>query len=460
MNNNLALLGGKPVRKKPFYSPVIIDKEERSYVKSVLASKEFSRFMGSPSQDISKQLVMTSAEAQHYKSQYFTFLGGKMVRAFEAEFAEKFKAKFAISVNSATSGLSTALGACGIGPGDEVITTCLSFNATATSILVFNAIPVFVDINTRDFCLDPKEIEKKISKKTKAILIVHLLGSAADMDSIVKIARKHSLAVIEDCAQSPGTIYKDKYVGTIGDLGIFSFQETKNITTGEGGMIVTNNADYAKNCRLIRNHGESIPDTETPLPDLVNNIGFNFRMTEITAALGRAQLKKIDENNRVRNENAQHLYKYLRCLPGLILPEVILKKGNICHVFPMIYDEKLTGVKRKVILEALRAEGIPVGGGYLRLMPENPLFLKKIAYGDKGCPFNCKFYGKKINYDKKDYPVASELIYEKFIWFYNVNRPNTVKDMEDVVKAFRKVFANTDKLKNVKDDNFAFRYKW
>ena len=456
----LAIFGGKPVRKKPFSGPVILDSGERKRILGVLKRKEFSRFMGSPSGDIEKQLTMKSRDALAYNPQYFMFLGGKEVRRFEADFAAHFKVKYAISVNSATSGLIAALGACGLGPGDEVITTCLSFNATAISILGFNAIPVFADINKDNFCLDPKEIEKKISKKTKAILAVHLLGNAADMDSIMRIARKNNLRVIEDCAQAPGVRYKNKYVGTIGDIGVFSFQETKNITTGEGGMIVTNDPQLAKKCRLIRNHGESIPQQDAGQEELVNIVGFNFRMTELTAAMGIEQLKKLPENNRIRNNNARYLCGELNRLKGIKIPASVVRLGTICHILPMIYDQKDTRVQRSVIVKALRQEGIPVGTGYLKLMPENPLFLRKIAYGKKGCPFSCHFYNKKIRYRRKDYPLASDLIYNKFIWFYHINRPNTLRDMKDVVKAFKKVFSNIIKLKQYKEKHERVIYKW
>ena len=157
--SKLAIFGGVPVREEPFKTSVVVDEQEWEYVKQVLGKREFSRFMGSPSKDIEKQLTMSSVEAESYESQYFTFLGGKMVRRFEAEFAKKFGVPYAISVNSATSGLSAALGSAGIGPGDEVITTCMSFNATAASILLFNSIPVFVDVDCKNYCLDPNEIE-------------------------------------------------------------------------------------------------------------------------------------------------------------------------------------------------------------------------------------------------------------------------------------------------------------
>ena len=400
---------------------------------------------------------MTSEEAVDLGGQYFSFLGGRMVRQFEAEFAGIFGAAYAISVNSATSGLAAALGAVDVGPGDEVITTCMSFNATAMSILVFNAIPVFVDVEDETFCMNPEAIERAITPKTKAILVVHLLGNPAEMDAIMAIARKHNLRVIEDAAQAPGTTYRDLYVGTIGDMGVYSFQETKNIMTGEGGMIVTNDPSLARKARLIRNHGESIPDDSWDDASLVNLVGFNFRMKELTAALGISQLEKLDENNRVRTNNALFLKEELQGLPGITLP--IFKDGTAPHIFSMLYDDATTGVERQKVLAALRAEGIPVGSGYLRLMYENPLFLKKIAYGKNHCPWSCHLYGKERIYKKGDCPVGEELLRRRFIWFYNINRPNTTEDMLDVSNAFRKVFSNLEALR-VAETEFKIPYKW
>jgi perosamine synthetase len=453
----LAILGGEPVRKKPFFSSVVVDDQERQYLVEVIDRKEFSRFMGSPTSDIERLLVMPSEEAEHHENQYFSFLGGRMVRKFEAEFASKFGVPYAISVNSATSGLSSALGGAGLGPGDEVITTSMSFNATAITILLFNSIPVFVDVDPSTFCLNPAEVEKAITPKTKAILVVHLLGNAVDMDKILAMARRNNLVVIEDCAQAPGTKYKGDYVGTIGHLGVFSFQETKNITTGEGGMVITKDPVLAKKVRLIRNHGESIPDDSWDDHALSNLVGMNFRMTELTAALGVAQLAKLDENNRVRTENAHFLADQLKDLPGLKVP--IYPPGVVPHVFPLIYDAHVTGVSRDGILAALRAEGIPVGSGYLRLMYENPIFLRKIAYGKEHCPWSCHLYNFPRNYQSGDCPIAENLLREKFIWFYHINRPNGNAEMKDVLLAFRKVFKNLDVLKEI-NINTEVPYKW
>jgi|TARA_Y100000031_G_scaffold157145_1_gene216718 dTDP-4-amino-4,6-dideoxygalactose transaminase len=455
--SKLAVFGGTPVREKPFHSSVVIDRQEQELVNQVMQKKEFSRFMGSPTQGIEEQLVLPSLAAEKFQGQYFSFLGGRMVRRFEAEFSKKFDVPYAISVNSATSGLSAALGAAGIGPGDEVITTCMSFNATATSILLFNSIPVFVDVNMNTFCLNPTQVEQAISPKTKAILVVHLLGNAADMDAIMRIARQHNLIVIEDCAQSPGTKYKGRYVGTIGDAGIFSFQETKNMMTGEGGMVITRDPHLARKMRLIRNHGESIPDDTWDDDSLVNIVGMNFRMTELTAALGIAQLAKLDENNRVRTENACFLVEEISRLRGVSTP--LVQSETVPHVLPMYYDASVTGVEREKILAALRAEGIPVGSGYLRLMNENPIFLKKIAYGKDQCPWSCHLSDFKRDYKVGDFQVAENLIKEKFIWFYHINRPNGIEDMNDVSRAFRKVFDELDFLGENKID-VELAHKW
>ncbi|MBI2387688.1 MAG: DegT/DnrJ/EryC1/StrS family aminotransferase [Elusimicrobia bacterium] len=443
----LALFGGLPARKKPFAGPSVFDGAERKNVLEVLNDRALSRFMGSPSADIERQLSMTSAEAVDYNPQHFMFIGGRKVRALEAEFAKRFGARYAIAVNSATSGLMTALGACRLGPGDEVITTCLSFNATAVSILAFSSIPVFVDIHPESLCMDPEDIRRKITPRTKAILVVHLLGRAADMDAINKIAAEHELQVIEDCSQSPGTVYKGTPVGSIAPIGVFSLQDTKNIVAGEGGVIVTSDESLARRCRLIRNHGESIPGPDATPEELCNIVGFNFRMTELTAAVALAQIKKLSRNNQQRNVNARYLAQRLAKLPYLRIAEGFASDGNVCHVLAMTYDAKTSGVSRDAVLAAIRAEGIPVGGGYPRLMPENPMFTKKIAFGMDGWPWSGFPHGRAMRYRREDYPVAASLIYEKFIWFYHVNAPNTPKDMEDAANAFKKVFSNLDALK-------------
>ncbi len=444
----LALLGGKPVRERPFIRPAFIDEDETAAVMEVLKSKALSRYIGSPTPDIQDLLVMESSRASGLDTE-FSYLGGKEARGFEADFAEYFAVKYAIAVNSATSGLSVALAAGGCGPGDEVITTCLSFTATGTSILLFNSIPVFVDISKENFCLDLGEVKKAISPKTKAILVVHLLGHATDMDAIMDIAKEHKLLVIEDCAQAMGTKYKGRHVGTIGDMGVFSSQEPKHMSTGEGGIVVTNNPKFAERCRLVRNHGETVPDSTTPLEDLVNIVGCNFRMTELSAAVGRVQLKKLAENNRIRNENSHFLGRELSSFEGIEIPEVTFNKDHVIHLLTALYHSDKVGVSRKTFVKALTCEGIPVSTGYARIMPDNPLFLHKVAYGSQHCPFSCPYYGRDIDYRNGLYPVARDLINDKQISFAVINRPNNLDDMNDIVMAFRKIYASMEQLKAV-----------
>jgi perosamine synthetase len=447
----LAIDGGTPIRTKPFKSNVITGNREKKIINKVLDKKEFSRFMGGPDKDIYDILKMKSVDALNLKDRYYSFLGGNMIRKFESDFSKKIRTDYSITVNSATSALSVALGACGLGPEDEVITTAMSFTATATSILLFNSIPVFCDVNKSSFNMTARSIEKKITSKTKAILIVHLLGEPVEMDSVMELAKKYNLRVIEDGCQAPGVKYKDKYVGTIGDVGTFSFNEPKNIQTGEGGMIVTNNQLIAKKCRLIRNHGEGIVDENWSDDDLVNIIGHNFRMTELTAALGIAQLTRLDDLNKARIENSNYLVENLQNIKNLEMPK--FSANAVPHAFPMRYTGK--EVERNKIIKALVAEGINVGMGYLKPMYANEMFVRKIAYGKKGYPWT----NSKINYNSGDCPIAENLMRNEFIWFYQIAAPNDFTDMDDVIIAIKKVFNQLDKIKKLDIDK-NINYKW
>ena len=454
MNKSNALLaidGGTPIRTKPFKSNVITGNREKKIINEVLDKKEFSRFMGAPDKDIDEILVMKSIDALELKNRYYSFLGGDMVRRFESDFSKTIHTDYSISVNSATSGLSVALGACGIGPEDEVITTAVSFTATATSILLFNAIPVFCDVSESTFNMTAAMIEKKITPNTKAILIVHLLGEPVDMDPVMELAKKHKLYVIEDACQAPGVKYKDEYVGGIGHVGVFSFNEPKNIQTGEGGMIVTNDPLIAKKSRLIRNHGEGIADETWSNDDLINIIGHNFRMTELTAALGIAQLTRLEDLNKVRIENANYLIENLQNIDNLIMPK--FSTNSVPHAFPMRYTGK--EIERNKIIKALVAEGINVGMGYLKPLYENEMFLRKIAYGKDGYPWS----KSKISYNSGDCPIAENLIKNEFIWFYQITAPNDFKDMDDVIAAIKKVFSQLEELKTIHIDK-KINYKW
>lgn len=250
--SKLAIKGGTPIRTQLFPEYNTIGNEEKEAVMKVLDSGNLSQFLGAWHKD---------------------FYGGPTVQQFEKAWSLAFGTKYSISVNSNTSGLFTAIGACGIGPGDEVIVSPYTMSASALAPIIYGAVPVFADVDYDNFGLDPASIEKCISPRTKAILVVHIFGNPARMDEIMAIAKKHGLYVIEDCAQAPMAKYKGQYVGTMGDIGVFSLNYHKHIHTGEGGVIITNNDSLAEKCYLIRNHGENIVEPKG-VKDIFNTQGF------------------------------------------------------------------------------------------------------------------------------------------------------------------------------------------
>lgn len=425
----LAILGGEPVRKEPFPPYPVIGEEEINAVNEVMKRGHLSMFGASRGPE---------------------FLGGKKIREFEEEFAEYHQVDYAVAVNSATAGLHISLAAAGIGPGDEVIVPPYSFTSTATSVLMHNAIPVFVDIDPKTYCLDPAKIESVITPSTKAIIPVHLLGHPAEMDSIMKIAEKHHLIVVEDCAQSPGARYQGKLSGTIGDLGVFSFQETKNMMTGEGGMVITHDEQLAERCRMLRNHGEAVIEGKSRTY-ISNIVGWNYRMTEIEAAVGLEQLRKLDKFNEIRIKNSKFLSQNLSRIKGVNIPYEAPGILHVYHAYGMTYDEKETGLSREVFVDALNAEGIPFRTGYPHPLYQNPLFQEQIAYGDKGCPFTCKFYKGKARYERGICPVAEDLCYKRALWLDIARPPATLEDMQDVVDALRKVVGSIERLRESKE---------
>ena len=270
--SELALFGGKKIRNKEFARQQDFGEEEKKLLLEVLESKELSGFLGA------------------FGDKFF---GGKKVRELESMFEEYYGIKHAIAIQSATAGLHTAVAALNVNPGDEIIVTPYSMCVSATAPVMHNAIPVFVDIDENTFCMNPDEIRKAITPETKAIIVVHLFGYPADMDEIMKIAKEHNLMVIEDAAQAPGCKYKDKYVGTMGDIGVYSFNQNKTISTGEGGVVVTNDDELAKRMELIRNHGEAVVE-HYPVKSIGGIVGYNYRMTELEDAVGIAQFRKLD----------------------------------------------------------------------------------------------------------------------------------------------------------------------
>lgn len=423
-----------------FYPTVNILGNEKKELLKCLYSKNWSSFKGALNEkDYKKVLRLDSLSAGKLKDLEVRFLGGKYVRNLESDVAKKFKIKFCISANSATSCLHMALAAINVGPGDEVLVPSMSFNSTATSILYVNAIPKFVEVKNDTFCIDPVDIEKKITKNTKAIIVVHLGGNSADMDAILKISKKFKIPIIEDAAQAPGCKFKNKYVGTIGDIGILSLTETKNITSGEGGLLLTNNSNYALRSRLIRNHGEGVMPNNLRRKDYENIIGMNYRLTELQAVIAIEQFANLNKVNSLRKKNSNYLIKGLKIFKKFLIPQKIEKKTEY---YPYILKFLWKGnnvLKKSILLKELNSAGIPFTGGYERMMHENPIFSKLTAYKN-GCPYFCSSNKKIIKrYGKNTLPI-SEKLNENFLWFKFIHPPNNIKHMNYIISNFHKIF--------------------
>ena len=430
MKNLLAINGGSPIRTKLFPAYNNIGEEEKLAVKQVLDSGNLSQFLGAWHKD---------------------FYGGPFVQKFEKDWSEFFYVKYSISVNSNTSGLFASIAALGISVGDEVIVSPYSMSASALAPVIYGAVPVFADIDPDNFGLDPESIEKCITPRTKAILVVHIFGNPAKMDEIMAIANKYNLFVIEDCAQAPMATYKNKYVGTIGHIGIFSFNYHKHIHTGEGGMIVTNDSNIAERCYLVRNHGENIVEPKG-VENIFNTHGFNFRMTEIDAAIGIEQLKKLPKLIDERVIKANFLNEHLGKLNGLTMPFREVDSKHVYYVHAIKFNQEILGVHRNKFVDAIKAE-LPsavlredtpiIASGYVRPLYLLPLFQQKATH----CSFNCSKYEGEVNYNLGICPITEEMHFNQLFTNEYMRPGMTSKDMNDVIEAFTKVIENINELK-------------
>lgn len=431
----LAINGGKPVRTKLFPAYKVIGKEEKKAVCRVLDSGVLSKYLGCWDPD---------------------FYGGPEVKKFEEEWAEHFNIRHAIAVNSCTSGLQCAVGAIGISPGDEVIVTPFTMAASVTCPIIYGGVPVFADIEEEYFCLNPKSVEERITERTKAIIVVDVLGQPYDADAINSLAKKYNLFVIEDCAQAPEAKYKGKFAGTLGDLGVYSLNYHKHIHTGEGGVVVTDNDELAERIRMIRNHADAVMAGRNDISNLVNMVGFNMRLTELQAAIGRVQLQKLERLVEERLTNCRYLKEKLSQIPGIHIPPIREGATHSYYVQALLYKKNETGIERDKFIEAVSAElpatelreseGTLLSYGGIKPLYMMPIFQKRIAIGDQGFPFSPKYYSGIVNYEKGICPVAERLNEEEMV-FHEFMRPPIAKgDLDDVVRAFEKVYENRNEL--------------
>ncbi|MCL5070810.1 MAG: DegT/DnrJ/EryC1/StrS family aminotransferase [Actinobacteria bacterium] len=297
---------------------------------------------------------------------------GERVEEFENDNDKYIDSKYAVATSSGTSALFLSLLALGIGAGDEVITTPFSFIASSNAILYTGAKPVFIDINEKTFNIDASLIEKKINNKTRAILPVHLYGLSCDMESIKAIAKRNKLFVIEDACQAHGALFKNRKVGTFGDLGCFSFYATKNMTTIEGGMITTNNKKLYEKLKLLRNHGSKVKYHHDIL-------GYNYRMTDLSAAIGLEQLRKLPKFNKARIRNANYLSKYLSKIKEIEVPFVPSEFTHVFHQYTIRFNNFSKRIK---IIEALDKKGIKTEVYYPTPIHKQKIY-KSLGYLDR-----------------------------------------------------------------------------
>tara|TARA_B100000401_G_scaffold268874_1_gene183252 strand:+ start:352 stop:1629 length:1278 start_codon:yes stop_codon:yes gene_type:complete len=422
--SKLAILGGSKMISNHFKPFNTMGIEEINAVKEVVESGVLSKFLGEWHPD---------------------FYGGPKVREFETLCEDFFRVKNAISVNSWTSGLICSVGAIGIEPGDEIILSPWTMCACASSIIHWNAIPVFADIDKDTYNLDPKSVEENITDYTKAIMAIDIFGQSADMDKIMEIAKKYNLKVISDSAQSPGAMYKGKMAGTIADVGGYSLNYHKHIHTGEGGIIVTDNDQIAEKLRLIRNHAEGVVEQKGE-KDIKNMVGYNFRLGEIESAIGIQQIKKLNDIIKKRQNLADKLIDGISKLPGLQVPYVQDECSHVYYVFPIQVDSKVTKIHRDKIFSALTAEGLSIGKSYgnLHLLP---MFQNKIAYGSSGFPWSSDICKRDVDYSKGICPVSEELNDKRYIGLDFCQYDYTESDIQLIVHTFHKVWNNLDKLK-------------
>lgn len=429
----LAINGGQKLRTTPFPAYNTIGVEEEEAVLRVLRSGKLSTFLGTWHDD---------------------FFGGPEVRALESEWAAYFGVKHAISVNSATSGLYAAVGACGISPGDEVIVSAYTMSASATAALVYGAIPIFADIEEDYYCLDVKSIESKITSKTKAIIVVDIFGQPYDAPAINALAKKHNLYVIEDTAQAPGAMLGDKHAGTLGDIGVYSLNYHKHIHSGEGGIIVTDNDVLADKIRLIRNHAEAVLNARgiKDRSELINMVGYNYRMTEIEAAIARCQLRKLPYLLTQRLANTEYLNKKLAQIPCIKPTKIRQDAKHAFYVHPLQFDAGVAEMHRNRFIEAVKAELPPtllreestvlLSYGYVKPLYLQPLYQERIAFGRDGFPFTLS----DIIYPKGLCPMTEEMHFNRLVTHEFMRPGMTIDDMNDVVRAFEKVWENKEEL--------------
>ncbi len=412
-DGKLAALGGKPVRAEPFPSWPVLGKNDRDAWAKVLDEGKWCR------------------------------LDGKYATAFERAYASHRGSKHCTVTANGTSALFASLNALGVGPGDEVIVPPYTFVATVNVVLLQHALPVFVDTDRQTMQIDAAKIEAAITGRTACIVPVHLGGSAADLDAILAVGKKHSIPVLEDACQAHLGEWKGRKLGSLGKAGCFSFQASKNLNSGEGGAVLSDDADFMERVYAFHNNGRGRRGGGFSYA----TGGANLRMTEFQAALLLQQMTRWEEQSKRRDENAEYLTKLLREIPGVTPAKTYPGcTRNAYHLYMLRYDkEKFAGAPRAQFLKALKAEGVPCSGGYTPLNKEP--FLKeamesrayRAVYGEE----------RLAAYAKNNHCPENDKLCEEAVWFYQALLLGPRSDMDQIAEAIRKVQANAGDLAKV-----------
>ncbi len=412
----LAITGGEPLRKTRFTTWPMATKQIAEALQDVLTS---SNWGGQP-------------------------FPGKYAVSFAKRFAELHTAKYGQCVNTGTVAIQAALKAIGIRPGDEVLVPAYTWEGTVGPVLLVNAVPVFVDIDPATYCMDAKLIEKAITPKTKAILPVHLGMRFADIDEILRIAAKHKLKVIEDCAHAHGGLWKGKGAGSMGDLGCFSFQSSKLITAGEGGAVITNNLEYMELVQSYINAGRA------SLTDKFHHriIGFNYRMGEFQAAVLCAQLDSLPEQAKVRERAMQRFESKLKNTPaiGLLKPDPRITRLAPYGYVLKYFSKKASDIPRAEVVAALQEEGVPCDGLFYEPVYKSSLFPLDSA------DFPALSWGRKKPLDLRrmySCPESERAAYQEAVWFPHQLFLGGDADVDAIADGIHKVLENIEELRGL-----------
>lgn len=405
---SLAIEGGEPVRKKPFPPRIQIGSEEQ-------------------------QAVMDLMNGYAEKGGAFDRYGGIEVDTFEEEFAVYFGARHAAAVSSGTAAIHSAIGALRLDSGSEVISSPITDPGAVAPILFQNCIPVFADADPETFNIDPESARERISEKTEAIIAAHIAGQPCDMAPIMEIAEAHDLVVIEDCSQAHDALYKGTKVGTLGHLGCFSLMSGKHITSGgQGGMAITSDEELYLNIKRFADRGKPFGSTKP------SNIflGNNYRMTELEAAIGRVQLKKLPKIVEARRRIAANLESEIKDLEAVHLGKIIEEAtSSYWFVFVRVDEPKLK-VSVDEFNDAVRAEGIPLQGKYDHMIYEQTWIRDRQTYGKSQCPWSCPFWGGEVKYEGSS-PNARKAIDTHLV--LSVHEGYTEEEVTDIAEALRRV---------------------